>query len=71
MPSKKEGNRSVKARSFGLKAKYVANLNKVKINKKMINRFITHKMVFGIFNLINMQAAKEKNFSITGNQFML
>ena len=54
MPKKNEGNKSLKERSLGLNAKKVANLNKVKINRKIEKRLITQRMVFGIFNLISM-----------------
>ena len=56
MPSQKEGNRSVKERSFGLNAKKVVSLNKEKINKKIKNKLTTQRIVFGIFNRINMDA---------------
>jgi len=49
-----DGNKSAKERSRGLKAKKVVSLNRVKINRKMKNRFMTQRMVLGIFNLINM-----------------
>jgi hypothetical protein len=54
MPSKKEGNRSLNERSLGLKAMKVATLNRVKMSKKIMNRFTTQRSVFGSFNLINM-----------------
>jgi hypothetical protein len=54
MPKKNEGNKSPKERSLGLNAKKVANLNKVKINRKIEKRLTTQRMVFGIFNLISM-----------------
>jgi len=54
MPSQKDGRRSPKERSRGLNAKNVASLNKVKMSKKMEKRFTTHRMVFGIFNLISI-----------------
>ena len=54
MPSQNEGNRSPNERSLGLKAKKVVSLNKVKISKKIKNRLITQRTVFGIFNRINM-----------------
>jgi hypothetical protein len=48
IPSKKEGKRSIKPNPFGLKAKQVTSLNSVKIRRKIKNKLITHKMVFGI-----------------------
>jgi hypothetical protein len=54
MPSQKDGSRSAKERSRGLNAKNVANLNTVKISKKRKNRFTTHRIVLGIFNLISI-----------------
>jgi len=40
----------------------VANLNKVKMSKKMKSRFITHMIVFGILSLINIENCKRKEF---------
>jgi hypothetical protein len=54
MPSQKDGSRSPRERSLGLKAKNVASLNKVKMSKKIKKRFTTHRMVLGIFNLISI-----------------
>jgi len=58
MPSKKEGSKSPKERSRGLKAKNVANRNNVNISRKMKNRFITQRTVFGIFNLISIRVSR-------------
>jgi hypothetical protein len=54
MPSQKDGSRSPKERSLGLKAKNVASRNKVKMSKKIKKRFTTHRMVFGIFSRISI-----------------
>ena len=47
MPSINEGIRSKKEYPFGLKAKYVTNLNRVKMTRKIKKRLITHKTVLG------------------------
>jgi hypothetical protein len=54
MPIKKEGMRSTKENPFGLKAKYVTNLNTVKMARKIKKRLITHKMVLGILYFTSM-----------------
>src|ERR1044072_8586592 len=85
MPSQKDGNKSPKERSLGLNAKNVASLNKVKMSRKMKNRFTTHKMVLGIFSLISImlravqlqsnpsskRTTKEGIFIGSNNDFML
>jgi hypothetical protein len=53
-PKIKDGNRSEAERSTGLKEINVASLKKVKIRIKIMNRLMTHKMVFGIFKRSNM-----------------
>ena len=63
MPNRNEGISSLNSRPFGLKAKYVANLNAVKIRIKITSRLITHIMVFGILSLINMQKPQKKRIS--------
>ena len=62
--TRKDGIRSLKSRSVGLNAKYVANLNTVKMSKKMSNRLMTHKIVFGIFSLISIANRKRKAFPV-------
>jgi len=55
IPNRKEGIRSVKLNVSGLNAKKVANLKIVKIKRKIKNRLITHKIVFGILYRMSMK----------------
>ena len=53
-PSINEGSVSVMPRSSGLKDKKAATRKNVNMQTKMINKFITHIIVFGILYLISM-----------------
>jgi hypothetical protein len=59
MPSRKEGIRSMKDTPFGLNAKKVMNLNKVKIARKIRKRLITHKIVLGILYFASIRSIKD------------
>jgi hypothetical protein len=48
MPIIKDGRASGIEILFGRKAKKVINRNKVKMKRKITNRFATHNKVFGI-----------------------
>src|SRR5437762_8372797 len=56
MPSQNEGSKLTNERSLGLNAKNVVSLNKVNISKKIKNRLIAQRIVFGIFSRINMMS---------------
>jgi hypothetical protein len=47
----------------------VANLNKVKMSKKMKSRFITHIIVFGILSLISIENCKRKEFLVNAMSY--
>jgi len=67
MPSEKEGSKSPKERSRGLKAKNVVTLNSVKMSRKMKKRLTTQRIVLGIFNLISIMLRPE-NCSLTRSE---
>ena len=63
-PSKNEGSVSVMPRSSGLKDKKAATLKKVNMQTKMINKFITHIIVFGILYLMSMNENRSIKFTV-------
>jgi len=54
---------------FGLKAINVASLYNVNISRNMPSRLATHKIVFGILNLVSIQAHVMKGYKI--RQFLM
>ena len=58
IPIKKEGIASPIEIIFGLKAIKVASLYNVNISRKMAVKLATHKIVFGILNLVSIEAFK-------------
>jgi len=54
-PKRKEGNSPENETPSGLKAKKVVTRKSVNSRRKIRNKLLTHMIVFGILNLLNMK----------------